>query len=429
VAAVRYANERQQFGRTIDHFAPVRAMLFDNAAEIEAARAIVVTTAAVVDRKRGLERAGGGEELARYERLAELLTPLSKYHACEMVNAVTSRAIQVHGGYGYSTEYPVERHFRDGRITSIYEGTSEIQVGAMIEPLLKGGLPLLFEEPPPTPRSPGLRRPRRAARRLRDGQAAEAAKADRLPGRAAAFADAADNLWASSSERRREGRPGAILAKRQARRGRSWRRCCVSSEGDRAASTTSRSAPWSGTTGDDPLLPHVRGGGPRVEGPAARRPAAPDVPEVRVRPLRRPGARGRDDPPRRPAHLPRPPRARPGLRQVDLPRRVRGRRRGARGRGSPRALRGDRVWGRSTLVGATRRRAAGRPVVIVDRRAVKGASGRQGGKAGRPADLPWAVRGPAPSHGAARVPAGCPPPPPPFAARLRVPVAVTLGAT
>jgi alkylation response protein AidB-like acyl-CoA dehydrogenase len=145
--AARYAREREQFQRSIDRFAPVRAMLFDNAVQIEAARAIVYTTAAVVDRRRGLERQGGGDELDRYERIAELMTPLSKYYACEIVNDVCSRALQVHGGYGYTTEYPVERHLRDGRITNIYEGTSEIQVGAMIVPLVRGGLPLLFEEP------------------------------------------------------------------------------------------------------------------------------------------------------------------------------------------------------------------------------------------------------------------------------------------
>jgi alkylation response protein AidB-like acyl-CoA dehydrogenase len=147
VEAARYAQERQQFGRTIDHFAPVRSMLFHNAVQIEVARALIMTTAAVVDRKRGLERAGGGAEHARYERIADLLTPLVKYYACEMVNRVTTRALQVHGGYGYVREYPLERHLRDGRITNIYEGTSEIQVGALIEPLLDGGLALLFEEP------------------------------------------------------------------------------------------------------------------------------------------------------------------------------------------------------------------------------------------------------------------------------------------
>ncbi|MHC4549494.1 MAG: acyl-CoA dehydrogenase family protein [Planctomycetota bacterium] len=147
VAAASYARERQQFGRSIDRFAPVRAMLFDNALQIETARALVFTTAAVVDRRRGLDRAGGGDELARYDRIADLMSPLTKYYACEMVNEVANRALQVHGGYGYVREYPVERHLRDGRITNIYEGTSEIQVGALIEPLLQDGLPLLFEEP------------------------------------------------------------------------------------------------------------------------------------------------------------------------------------------------------------------------------------------------------------------------------------------
>jgi len=147
VQAVTYASQRRQFGRSIDQFAPVRAMLFRNALQIEAARAIICTTAAVVDRLRGLERSGGGKEVERYERLADLLTPLSKYYACEVVNEVASRALQVHGGYGYTTDYPAERFLRDGRITNIYEGTSEIQAGAMVEPLIEGGLSLLFEEP------------------------------------------------------------------------------------------------------------------------------------------------------------------------------------------------------------------------------------------------------------------------------------------
>ena len=143
--AARYAREREQFGRPIDRFAPVRTMLFRNAVQIEVARAITMTTANEVDIRRSLRRAGGSEEdLKHHERIADLLTPLSKYYACEMVNQVTSRSLQVHGGYGYTTEYPVERHMRDGRITSIYEGTSEIQVGALIAPLLKGGLELLF---------------------------------------------------------------------------------------------------------------------------------------------------------------------------------------------------------------------------------------------------------------------------------------------
>jgi alkylation response protein AidB-like acyl-CoA dehydrogenase len=145
--SAQYASEREQFKRSIDRFAPVRNMLFENAVQIEAARAIVMNTAALVDHKRGLERTGGdAAAIEKCARLAELMTPLSKYYACEIVNDVTMRAIQIHGGYGYTREYPVERNMRDGRICNIYEGTSEIQVGAMIVPLLKGGLPLLFEE-------------------------------------------------------------------------------------------------------------------------------------------------------------------------------------------------------------------------------------------------------------------------------------------
>jgi alkylation response protein AidB-like acyl-CoA dehydrogenase len=153
--AAQYAREREQFKRSIDCFAPVRALLFKNAVQVEAARAIVLTTAAVVDRRRGLERTGGGEELERYDKIADLMTPLSKYYAGEIVNDVTMRALQVYGGYGYTTEYPTERYLRDGRIVNIYEGTSEIQVGAMIVPLVKGGLPLLFEEPLAEAQEPG----------------------------------------------------------------------------------------------------------------------------------------------------------------------------------------------------------------------------------------------------------------------------------
>jgi hypothetical protein len=122
-------------------------MLFENAVQIEAARAIIFTAAATLDRLRDLK--GRGEDDPETERLlqrTDLLTPLAKYYASEMVNEVASRALQVHGGYGYMTDYPVERHFRDARITSIYEGTSQIQVSTMIGPIFQGGLAVLFEE-------------------------------------------------------------------------------------------------------------------------------------------------------------------------------------------------------------------------------------------------------------------------------------------
>jgi alkylation response protein AidB-like acyl-CoA dehydrogenase len=148
VQATRYASERRQRRRTIDSFPAVREMLFVNAVQIEAARGIIIATAEVLDRVHGLKRTGGGDpqEAERLDTLADLLTPLAKYYAAEIATKVTSRAIQVHGGYGYMSDYPVERHYRDARITSIYEGTSQIQISTMIGPLLQGGLKTLFEE-------------------------------------------------------------------------------------------------------------------------------------------------------------------------------------------------------------------------------------------------------------------------------------------
>jgi len=147
VQATRYAGERRQRRRTIDSFPAVREMLFVNAVQIEAARGIIIATAEVLDRVHGLKRTGGGDpqEAERLDTLADLLTPLAKYYAAEIATKVTSRAIQVHGGYGYMSDYPVERHYRDARITSIYEGTSQIQISTMIGPLLQGGLQTLFE--------------------------------------------------------------------------------------------------------------------------------------------------------------------------------------------------------------------------------------------------------------------------------------------
>ena len=81
---------------------------------------------------RGLQR--------EYARWAKSLTPMSKFFACEMANKVTSDAIQVHGGSGYMRDYPVERYFRDARITNIYEGTSQLQVVAAIGCILAGDL-------------------------------------------------------------------------------------------------------------------------------------------------------------------------------------------------------------------------------------------------------------------------------------------------
>ena len=111
-----------------------------------------------VDMRDGLHRALDAEvheseearkaaesELRNAETMCEILTPLSKYYACEMANRVTYRALQVHGGYGYTREYPVERYYRDARITNIYEGTTEIQLSGVIGYVVRYGFSKLLD--------------------------------------------------------------------------------------------------------------------------------------------------------------------------------------------------------------------------------------------------------------------------------------------
>ena len=109
--ALAYAQQRQAFGRMIAEFQAIRFMLADMAMEIEAARLLA---------RRAAWKQDSG---ARFS----LEASIAKLFASEMSTRVTHKAIQIHGGYGYSREYPVERMYRDARVTEIYEGTSEIQ--------------------------------------------------------------------------------------------------------------------------------------------------------------------------------------------------------------------------------------------------------------------------------------------------------------
>ncbi len=123
-------------------------MLLTMRCEIEATRALIYEASWWVDTKRALElrkergqaQSEDRERLKQADRMAAILTPLAKYHASEMGNRVCYQAIQVHGGAGYMREFNVERHYRDVRVTSIYEGTSQLQVVAAIGPLLAGTL-------------------------------------------------------------------------------------------------------------------------------------------------------------------------------------------------------------------------------------------------------------------------------------------------
>jgi butyryl-CoA dehydrogenase len=109
--AVAYAKERKAFGQPIAQFQAIQFMLADMATEIDAARLLIHRAAVLKDK--GVRHS------------AE--SAMAKLFASEMAERVTSKALQIHGGYGYVKEYDVERHWRDSRITEIYEGTSEIQ--------------------------------------------------------------------------------------------------------------------------------------------------------------------------------------------------------------------------------------------------------------------------------------------------------------
>jgi alkylation response protein AidB-like acyl-CoA dehydrogenase len=117
--AVKYARERIAFGKPIAELQAIRFMLADMHTRLQAARALTYHAA-------GLKDQG-----VSYTREASM----AKLYASEAATWVTHRAIQVHGGYGYVTDYPVERYYRDARVTEIYEGTSEIQ-----RLLIAGGL-------------------------------------------------------------------------------------------------------------------------------------------------------------------------------------------------------------------------------------------------------------------------------------------------
>jgi len=137
-AARDYAGLRKQFGRAIEDIAPVAEMLVDMTLRVEAARSLLYDTALFVDLARSADRHGNRREAKRMGRIAGLLTPMIKYYAGEMSIRVANDAIQVLGGSGYMRDYPVERYLRDARITTIYEGTSQLQVVAASHGVMAG---------------------------------------------------------------------------------------------------------------------------------------------------------------------------------------------------------------------------------------------------------------------------------------------------
>jgi len=161
-AARNYAATRVQFGRPIDQLPAVADLLAEMKLAVETGRALLYESALSADYEYALaeamerkpdERAELNKEQKRYKRLAGLLTPLAKYWCSEMCNRVAYEAISVLGGSGYMKDYTLEQLYRDARITSIYEGTSQLQVVAAVRGVTSGTAEKRFEElaevPPP----------------------------------------------------------------------------------------------------------------------------------------------------------------------------------------------------------------------------------------------------------------------------------------
>jgi len=154
-----YAATRYQFSVPIEKLPAVRDMLIDMKMAIEAGRALLCEASRIVDTEIGFakrletnppeDKAEAKQlknESRKYRRYAGMLTPMSKYYCSEMCNVVAYDSIQVLGGSGYMRDYPCERHARDARITTIYEGTSQLQIVAAVRGVCSGTAENLINE-------------------------------------------------------------------------------------------------------------------------------------------------------------------------------------------------------------------------------------------------------------------------------------------
>ena len=144
--ALKYAHERVQFGKAIVNFPAVYELLGVIKAKLQASRALLYETTRFVDiykayyflaEDRKLESEERIEQ-KEYQKLADIFTPLLKLFASEYANQNAYDSLQIHGGSGFMKEYPIERMYRDARILTIYEGTSQLQVVAAIRGVTTG---------------------------------------------------------------------------------------------------------------------------------------------------------------------------------------------------------------------------------------------------------------------------------------------------
>lgn len=142
-AAREYAASRRQFGVAIDTFPAIKDLLCSMSADLQASRLLAYYSSKCVDLEEGLTKkfeaskgSDGAQEvrarMKKYAAFNKMLTPMAKYYASEMSMRVSNGAVATLGGSGYMKDYPVERYLRDSRITTIYEGTSQLQVVAAI---------------------------------------------------------------------------------------------------------------------------------------------------------------------------------------------------------------------------------------------------------------------------------------------------------
>jgi alkylation response protein AidB-like acyl-CoA dehydrogenase len=156
--AFKYAHEREQFGKTIHHFPAVAEMLINMKVNIETCRSLLYATARAVDTREELERQVNrarslgqpfkelNDNLKQASRVTAFLTPFAKYLVTELANQICYDAIQVHGGTGFMQEFNVERHYRDVRVTNIYEGTSQLQIVAATGGAVTGVLDQILDK-------------------------------------------------------------------------------------------------------------------------------------------------------------------------------------------------------------------------------------------------------------------------------------------
>lgn len=167
--ALAYANEREQFGKPIIQFPAIYEMISVMKAKLDASRSLLYETGRFVDmyksyyhisNERALDK-DEREEMKLYQKLADIYTPLAKGMTSEFCNQNAYDAIQVHGGSGFMKDYPVERIYRDARITTIYEGTTQLQVVAAIRGVTTGGYLAQIREYEKTQLKPELEQYRR----------------------------------------------------------------------------------------------------------------------------------------------------------------------------------------------------------------------------------------------------------------------------